>query len=515
MNEMNRELVIQANEEGFDIALLENNDLVEFHKEVFSKQLQIGDIYWARVKKILAPLNAAFIDIKESKEAFLHFTDLGEQFPSVYDFFKKRIQNPNLKLENYTLLSPLQKDQLIGEILKNNDFFPVQILKEPIASKGARLTAQISFAGRFAVLIPFDQKISVSKKISNADERQRLVELCESITPKNFGLILRTVAEGKNLNEIHQDIIELIEQWNVLCKTIYKSTEVTKVFEEKEKTSTLLRDFLNDSFTKITVNDNILAESIRNYIEKIAPEKKKIVQEVSKDVLLFEKLGLNSRLKTSFNKTVLLPSGGYLIIENTEAMHVIDVNSGVNTFKKMKLEGDEAILKLNIEAAIEIARQIRLRDLGGIIVIDFVDSKNAEIKQKIYEAMLEALRYDRANHTILPLSKFCVMQITRSRVKPQVQIKNTEKCPSCDGTGKISSSIVISDHILSRLESNYIIETISKLEVHPYVYAYLKIGFINKWLLFLWKHKNYIQLTQNSDLSINEFFIYDKENNRL
>ncbi len=512
---MNRELVIQANEEGFDIALLENNDLVEFHKEVFLKQLQIGDIYWARVKKILPPLNAAFIDIKESKEAFLHFTDLGEQFPSVYDFFKKRIQNPNLKLENYTLLTPLHKDQLIGDIIKNNDFFPVQILKEPISSKGARLTAQISFAGRFAVLIPFDQKISVSKKISNSEERQRLIELCESITPKNFGLILRTVAEGKNLNEIHQDIIELIEQWNVLCKTIYKSTEVTKVFEEKEKTSTLLRDFLNDSFTKITVNNNALADNIRNYIEKIAPEKKKIVQEVSKDVLLFEKLGLNSRLKTSFNKTVLLPSGGYLIIENTEAMHVIDVNSGVNTFKKMKLEGDEAILKLNIEAAIEIARQIRLRDLGGIIVIDFVDSKNAEIKQKIYEAMIEALRYDRANHTILPLSKFCVMQITRSRVKPQVQIKNTEKCPSCDGSGKISSSIVISDHILGRLESNYIITTISKLEVHPYVYAYLKIGFINKWFLFLWKHKKYIKLTQNSDLSINEFFIYDKENNRL
>lgn len=511
MNDIARELIIQATEQGCEMALLENSELVEFHKENITNQLNIGDIYWARIKKMLPALNAVFVDINEDKEAFLHYTDLGENFNSIQDFYRKLKGEKDLKIENYSLKPSLEKNRKIEEFLSKNDMIPVQILKEPISSKGARLSTEISFPGRYVVLIPFENCINISKKITDKDERKRLHEIVSSIKPKNFGIILRTVSSGRSVKDIHEDINNLYKIWENTCTKIHKADNVIKVFEEAGKSNTLLRDFLNDSFTKIVVNNKELAESISDYIAQIAPEKRKIVQRVTDGTLLFEKLGLNSKIKSSFNKTVLLPSGGYLIIEHTEAMHVIDVNSGVNTFKKMNLEGDEAILKLNKEAAIEIARQIRLRDLGGIIAIDFVDSKNAAIKEQIFEEMQKAMKPDRANHTILPLSKFCVMQITRSRVKPQVVVKNQEQCPSCNGTGKISSSILITNSIHQKLKA------LSKeyksliIEVHPFIYSFLKIGFISTILKWQWKYKCSVHLIQNSDLAINEYHFYDKK----
>lgn len=515
MNNIARELIIQATEHGCEMALLENGELVEFHRENITTQLNIGDIYWARVKKMLPALNAVFVDINEDKEAFLHYTDLGENFDSIQDFFRKLNGDKNLKLEHYALKPLLEKNRKIEELVAKNDMIPVQILKEPISSKGARLSTEISFPGRYVVLIPFENSINISKKITDKDERKRLYDIVSSIKPKNFGVILRTVSSGRSVKDIHEDMNTLFSIWEKTCLKISKADKVIKVFEEAGKSNTLLRDFLNDSFTKIVVNNKEIADSISDYISQIAPEKSKIVQRVSDGTLLFEKLGLNPKIKSSFNKTVLLPSGGYLVIEHTEAMHVIDVNSGVNTFKKMNLEGDEAILKLNKEAAIEIARQIRLRDLGGIISIDFVDSKNAEIKDQIFEEMQKAMKPDRANHTILPLSKFCVMQITRSRVKPQVVVKNQEVCPSCNGTGKISSSILITHSIHQKMkalshEYHFLI-----IEVHPYIFSFLKFGLISPILKWQWKYKCRVQLIQNSDLSINEYHFYDKSRNSL
>jgi len=510
MNDIARELIIQATEQGCEMALLENSELVEFHKENITTQLNIGDIYWARIKKMLPALNAVFVDINEYKEAFLHYTDLGENFNSIQDFYRKLKGEKDLKIENYSLKPSLEKNRKIEEFLSKNDMIPVQILKEPISSKGARLSTEISFPGRYVVLIPFENSINISKKITDKDERKRLHDIVSSIKPRNFGIILRTVSSGRSVKEIHEDINNLFKIWEDTCVKIHKADNVIKVFEEAGKSNTLLRDFLNDSFTKIVVNNKELAESISDYIAQIAPEKRKIVQRVTDGTLLFEKLGLNSKIKSSFNKTVLLPSGGYLIIEHTEAMHVIDVNSGVNTFKKMNLEGDEAILKLNKEAAVEIARQIRLRDLGGIISIDFVDSKNADIKEQIFEEMQKAMKPDRANHTILPLSKFCVMQITRSRVKPQVVVKNQEHCPSCNGTGKISSSILITNSIHQKFKALSKDYNSLIIEVHPFIYAFLKIGIISTIFKWQWKYKCNVKLIQNSDLAINEYHFYDK-----
>lgn len=515
MSTIERELVIQATDIGCEIALLENKQLVEFHKDTFTSQLTIGDVYWARVKKILPPMNAVFVDIGEDKEAFLHYTDLGENFLSLLAYCKFLKDTPQLNISNFTPKEKLEKDGKIGDILKINDYIPVQVLKEPISSKGARLSSEISFAGRYVVFMPLDSNVSVSKKIVDRDEKNRLIEIIRGVKNPQGGVIVRTVAEGHSVKDLHEDYLLLEEKWKEICRNIVKSDRVTKVFEEQHKSNTLLRDILNDSFTHIHVNSEKVSKSISEYISVIAPEKSNILKDYNNNTLLFEKFGLTQKIKSAFNKTVVLPSGGYLIIEHTEAMHVIDVNTGTNTFKKSTLEAEETILKVNLEAAREIARLLRLRDLGGIVVIDFIDSKNQEIKDKIYEEMLLAMKYDKASHTVLPLSKFCLMQITRSRTKPQVIVKNHEQCPSCKGSGKISSSILIADTIFNRLIPVTKEHKKIYIEIHPYLFSYLSIGFISKIVKWQWKLKSRIILIKNSSLSINEFYFLDKDKTRL
>ncbi|MFN5847145.1 MAG: Rne/Rng family ribonuclease, partial [Chitinophagales bacterium] len=370
---MERELVIQATDLGCDIALLENKELVEFHRESRQNTLNVGDIYWARVKKIMPPLNAVFIDIGEGKEAFLHYTDLGEKFSSFRGFFNRIIQKENEKIERFLVLPEYPKEGKIGDVLSVNDYLAVQILKEPMSSKGARLSADLSLAGRFLVLTPFMPQSNISRKISNPAERARLREITSKLTIKNVGVIIRTVAEGKSVKELYEDFNELLDKWQGICKKISQAQGIVKLHEEQSKSNTLLRDILNDSFTKIHVHGEELTANIKNYVEKIAPEKSDIIKSYKKDSV-FEVLNLTPRIKSSFNKIIPLPSGGYLIIEQTEAMCVIDVNSGVHKAKKDLLESNDSILKTNLEAAKEIARQLRLRDIGGIIVIDFIDT---------------------------------------------------------------------------------------------------------------------------------------------
>jgi len=501
---MERELVIQATDLGCDIALLENKELVEFHRESRQNTLNVGDIYWARVKKIMPPLNAVFIDIGEGKEAFLHYTDLGEKFSSFRAYFKGVSAKESLKIERFQVKPEYPKDGKIAEILSVNDFLVVQILKEPMSSKGARLSADLSIAGRYLVLTPFMPQSNISKKISNQVERARLREITSRLTINNMGVIIRTVAEGKTVKELHEDFNELIAKWQDICHKIYSSKGIVKLFEEQSKSNTLLRDILNDSFTKIHVHGLELSANIKTYVEKIAPEKSDIIK-IYEQEPVFEVLNLVPKIKSSFNKIIPLPSGGYLIIEQTEAMCVIDVNSGVHKAKKDLLESNDSILKTNTEAAKEIARQLRLRDIGGIIVIDFIDTKVQETKDAIYESMYDFMRTDKASHTILPLSKFCLMQITRSRTKPQEKVNTREVCPSCKGSGKVSNVIFITEHIFNSLQSVLKIDQNITLTVHPFVHAYLSQGLISEILKWQWKLKTRIRLKKNSSLGVVDY----------
>lgn len=506
---MERELVIQATDNGCDIALLENKELVEFHRESRQSTLNVGDIYWARVKKIMPPLNAVFIDIGEGKEAFLHYTDLGENFSSFQTFFRSVAQNESPKIEKYKPQPEYPKDGKIGDILAVNDYIAVQILKEPMGSKGARLSADVSIPGRYLVLTPFVPQSNVSKKISNAAERTRLKEITSKLTMKNLGVIIRTVAEGKTVKELHEDFNDLIIIWKGICQKVQHAKVITKLYEEQSKSNTLLRDILNDSFTKIHISGEELTHSIKNYVDKIAPEKADIIKSYTNNDV-FEVLNLIPRIKSSFNKIIPLPSGGYLIIEQTEAMCVIDVNSGVHKAKRDLIESHDSIRKTNIEAAKEIARQLRLRDIGGIIVIDFIDTKSQEIKDAIYESMHEFMRTDKAKHTILPLSKFCLMQITRSRNKSAEKVYTKEVCPSCKGSGKVSNLIFITEHIYNKLVGVLKFENKPILTVHPFVYAYLNQGFISEFIKWQWKLKTRIKLKKNSNIGVVEYHITNK-----
>jgi ribonuclease G len=505
---LERELLVQVSDEGYDIALLENGQLVEFYKEYTHAKLTVGDMFWGRVKKILPTLNAVFVDIGHSKEAFLHYTDLGESFHSSHAFFKEfKHVNKSLTVPNFELKDPLEKVGEIQNTLKPNDYVLTQIIKEPMSTKGARLSSDISLPGRYIVLIPFDNNINISKKISDREERARLMKIVRKIKPKNFGVIVRTVAEGKPLQDLHQDMLDLLAYWNTMCQKIQKANHIEKVFEEEGKTTTVLRDILNDSFKRIVVNSKEFSEYLKQYVSKIAPDKLDIIKVEPENKDLFEKYDLNKKLKSSFNKIVLLPSGGYLIFEKTEAMHVIDVNSGLNIAKKANVDKEEILLKTNVEALKEIARQIRLRDLGGIISIDFIDTKIPENREIIYKEMLQAMSYDKAEHTILPLSKFCVMQLTRSRNKQQIEMMTTENCLSCRGTGKIFSSILIGDMIYNKMINALSNSNKLDLTVHPFVYAYLKEGFPTR--LWKWKRtlKASISLSKNSNFAINEIII--------
>ena len=504
--QLKRELVIQPTDAGCDIALLENKELVEFHRDSKKNAINVGDIYWARIKKIMPPLNAAFVDIGEGKDAFLHYSDLGEHFSSFQFFFDKLQTSSNFKIEKSPSIPSFPKDGKIADVLKVNDYVAVQILKEPMGTKGARLTADISLAGRYIVLTPFNSQINISKKITDSDERPKLKKVMSGLTTKNMGVIIRTVAKGKTLNDLHQDYLELVAVWNTLSKRINKAKAIrSKLFEEQSKSNTLLRDILNDSFTKIHVQGEELSLSMKKYIEKIAPTKTKIVKTYKKDSI-FETLDLTSKIKSAFNRIIPLSSGGYIIMEQTEALFVVDVNSGVHKAKKDKLDIDESILKTNLDAAKEIARQLRLRDIGGIIVIDFIDAKNPESKNVLYEQMIEYMRNDKASHSILPLSKFCLMQITRSRTRPQEKVKTKEVCPSCDGSGKISNVVFLTDFIYNKLI--YVLKEHKNitLTVHPYVHAFLTKGVISKFTKWQWRLKTLIQLKKSSSVGIVEYY---------
>jgi ribonuclease G len=483
------EIVIDVQPKEVSIALLEDKSLVELHQESNTVSFSVGDIYLGRVHKLMPGLNAAFIDVGYEKDAFLHYLDLGIQFNSLNGYTKQVVANKNKQqqLSKFRLLPEIPKEGTIANVLKPGQEILVQIAKEPISTKGPRLTSEISIAGRFLVLMPFSDKISVSTKIKSAEERVRLKQLLQSITPRNFGVIVRTVAEGKRVADLDMELKVLLKRWDDVMTRLVKAKAPSLIFEETSRTIVVLRDILNASFEHIHVNDPLVFEELRDYVQLIMPEKVGIVKQYKEKLPVFDTFGITKQIKAAFGKTVSFKSGAYLIIEHTEALHVIDVNSG-NRSKSDKGQEENA-LEVNLHAADEVARQLRLRDMGGIIVVDFIDMQEGENRQKVYERLKDHMINDRAKHNILPLSKFGLMQITRQRVRPQTFIETTETCPTCYGKGVIEPSLLFTDKLESKI--NYIASTLNikkcTLRVHPYVSAYIKKGGLlsmeSKWRL--------------------------------
>ena len=512
-----KDLIVDANAGGVSIALMENHRLIELNQESSQgHNFAVGDVYLGKVKKLLPSLNAAFVDIGDEKEAFVHYLDLGLYFKAFDEFVRRSNPNSDLKgMYSHIKIGPvLEKEGRIENVLSPGQMIIVQIVKEPISTKGSRLTAEISLAGRNIVLLPFAEKVSVSQKISSKEEKRRLETLVRNILPKNYGAIIRTAAEGKNAAVLDAEIMTLVDKWEKSWTRLARSKSVQLLFTEYSKTTTILRDLLNDSFSNIYVNDENVYEEIRRYISLISPEQEKIVKHYRDSQPIFDHFEVTRQIKSSFGKVVPIRQGAYLVIEHTEALHVIDVNSGTRSKNK---EQEQNTYDVNCYAAEEIARQLRLRDMGGIVIVDFIDMESNEHRNMLYKHMQELMQNDRAKHNVLPLTKFGLMQITRQRVRPATEINTTEVCPVCHGTGKISSSVVIDEAIERRL-SYYVREKGLKtlvLKTSPILGAYLCKGIFS--ILHKWKskYKCKIRLVEVTDFTVLQNEFYTDKGDRL
>ncbi len=514
---MSNELVIDVSSSEISIALLENKKLTELNKEKTDTKFTVGDIYLGKVKKIMPGLNAAFVDVGYEKDAFLHYLDLGPQFSTLNKFLNiaQTRKGKMIPVAKFKREADINKDGKITDVLKVGQTVIVQIAKEPISTKGPRLGSEISLAGRNIVLIPFADKVSVSSKIEPQEEKDRLKNLLLSIKPKNYGIIVRTAAEGKKVAELDAELRGLQERWESAFE-VFKPGAPRLLIGEINRTSAILRDILNGAFENVFVNEETIYREVRQYIQEIAPEKVKIVKLYQGPDPIFDKFGIGRQIKSLFGKTVSFKSGAYLIIEHTEALHVIDVNSGNRS--KSDSDQESNALDVNLAAAEEIARQLRLRDMGGIIVIDFIDMHSNEHKQALYEKMKEIMARDRAKNHILPLSKFGLMQITRQRVRPEMNIETNETCPSCLGTGKVEPTILYTDtikHQLQQIIEKYKLKRIT-LRTHPFVAAYLNKGWLNP-VRKSWSKELGCSITVKESISntLLDFKVFDKNGDEV
>jgi ribonuclease G len=515
---VNKNLIIDAGDSEVSLALLEDKQLIELNKEKRNIKFSVGDIYLGKVKKIMPGLNAAFINVGYERDAFLHYLDLGAQFRTQHKYYITAVQKQGKVLPVHKLKPEpdIDKDGKITDVLTSGQTVIVQITKEPISTKGPRLASEISLAGRNLVLMPYCDKVSISSKIESAEEKSRLKALVQSIKPRNYGVIVRTVAEGKKVAVLDAELRELVEKWESAFLTIKKEAKAPRLFiGEMNRTSTILRDMLNVTFNSIHINDASFADDIRKYIREIAPEKEKIVKVYKSTLPIFDHFGVNKQIKALFGKTISFKHGAYLIIEHTEALHVIDVNSGNRS--RTGNDQESNALEVNMEAATEIARQLRLRDMGGIIVVDFIDMQSSDNKQQLYDKMKDVMANDRTKHNILPLTKFGLMQITRQRVRPEMNIVVDEMCPSCQGTGETKPTILFTDELERGL--SFIVDKIKTrkliLNVHPFVASFLKKGLFPVYRKWNFKYKISLKIQAVTSYYMLEYHFYDHFDNEI
>ena len=514
---MSSDLVVDVRPNEISTALLEDGRLVSLQKESRDASYAVGNLYIAKVKKLMPGLNAAFVNVGFEKDAFLHYLDLGSQF-NTYSAFMEEILKDRLHVPNISKITPkpdIDKHGTVSDTLRQGQELIVQIAKEPISSKGPRLTTEISFTGRFLILIPFNDKISVSQKIKSSEEKVRLRRLIESVKPANFGVIIRTSAENKRVAELNNELRALLKCWEDSVAKAQRSEVPSLIYEEDSRAVSVIRDIFSPSFENIYVNDAEVFDQISHYVNLIASDRKDIVKLYTDDTPIFDHFNITKQIKTSFGKTVSFKSGAYLIIESTEALHVIDVNSG-NRSKSSTSQENNA-LDVNLRAADEIARQLRLRDMGGIIVIDYIDMAQAEHRQALYDHMREVMANDRARHNILPLSKFGLMQITRQRVRPALDIVTAESCPSCHGKGEVQPSLLFTDVLKDKID--YLFHSLKVTQftmyVHPFVDAYLKKGIISEYNRWRMEYGFKFKIVADQSLAYLEYRVIDKNKNEI
>ncbi len=508
-NRVKTELIIRSNSSDIDFALLKDGKLVELHNETLDNNFSVGDIFLAKVKKTLSGLNAAFVNVGSEKDAFLHYHDLGPQLSSLKKYTQQVStgKRKDFTLKNFRFEKDINKHGKIDDAIKAGQNLLVQVVKEPISTKGPRISSELSIAGRYLVLVPFSDRVSVSQKITNTKEKERLKRLAQSIKPKGFGVILRTVAKDIKVAELDKDLQNSLQRWVNMCKQLPNANAPQKVLSELNRASSILRDIFNDSFSSIITNDASLHQEIVEYLERIAPEKKSIAKHYTSRVPIFDFYGIEKQIKSAFGKTVSMKKGAYLVIEHTEALHVIDVNSG-NRSNKANSQADTA-LEVNLIAASEIARQLQLRDMGGIIVVDFIDMHLADHRKKLYDHLRNEMSTSRTKHKVLPPSKFGLIQITRQRVRPERNIKTVEENPNKNG--EVEAPILLIDKIEEDL--NRIMGENSKelaLHVHTFIASHLTKGLNSTQLKWFMKYKKWIKIIPRDAFPYLDYRFYDK-----
>lgn len=516
---MTSELFVDVGPKKISIALTEDKKLAEYQEEGLSASFSVGNIYLAKVRKLMPGLNACFVNVGYERDAFLHYLDLGPNFSSYAKYLKQVLSDkknlyPFAKAQT---LPTLPKEGSVQTCLQQGQEILVQIVKEPISTKGPRLTCEITFPGRFLVLVPFENKVNISTKIKSNAERKRLTQLIQSIKPENCGVIVRTVAEGKKASELDQEMKILTRRWTDVLESAQKATQLpTLCYEESSRAIGLLRDLFNPSYEAIWVNDEQTYQSVQDYVTLIAPERSDCVKRYNGKLPIFDNFDITRQIKSSFGRHVSYKHGAYLIIEHTEALHVVDVNSG-NRAQNKENNQEANALDVNLGAADELARQLRLRDMGGIIIVDFIDMKKAEDRETLFQRMQENMKADRARHNILPLTKFGLMQITRQRIRPVQEPPVDETCPTCHGEGVIKSSLLfpkVLEGKIGLLVNKLNIKNFT-LHVHPFVDAYLKQGLPSIYRKWQWKYGLGVHVIPSQKLGALQYEFYDSEGNEV
>lgn len=508
----NKELIINTTDDFINIALLEDGQLVELNRQDKDVGFGVGDIYIGKVKKTMSGLNACFVDVGHERDAFLHYLDLGPNFKSYCTLVETARKRRIFSFPDFPRSGSIIKGGNINDVLSGGQVLLVQIVKEAISTKGPRISTEISLTGRHIVLLPFDKRVAISQKIKSNEERKRLELIVKKTIPTNFGAIIRTASRGVSEDDIIQDIKNQVDRWKKILTDLETTVVPSVIMSETSRATTILRDHLSNDYESIYIDDKDTYGEIKEYIRHIEPGMEKIVKSYNGGEPIFEHFEVTRQIKSLFGKIVSFKRKSYMVIEHTEALHVIDINSGPRV--RNAASQDDIAMEVNSNAVEHIARQLRLRNMGGIIVIDFIDLKSAENRNALFDMMKEAMKNDKARHTILPLTKFGLMQITRQRVRSVAKINNEEVCPTCRGTGKITSSILFDTEIENQIQM--FVEDMGirviKLKVHPYVASYLTKGIISLRIKWMLRYKCYIVIVASESVGYVDAKYYGRDN---
>ena len=504
---MKKELIINSTVTESRIALLEDDVLVNLFVERPEHERNVGDIYKGIVRRVMPGMQAAFVDIGWEMDGFIHFSDL---FQSAVDIAEgvemDEVTQPEKRRGHRRSYKPRADLKAGQEIL-------VQIIKEPLGKKGPRLSSQISLPGRFLVLVPGDNLIGVSKRIPDFKERRRLKTVLKAIRPEGFGLICRTVGEGKTEAEIRHDLKVMMRLWNMVEKKVEREKAPARVHKEAPLTSSLVRDLFAPDIDRLIVDSKSLYREIRAYVNSVAAPLLDRVQLFEGKEPIFDALKIESEIEKGISRRVWFGGGSYLIIEQTEAVVTIDVNSGRFVGKH---DQEDNNLKVNLKAVQEVARQLRLRDLGGIIIIDFIDQIDEANRHKIQDAMRLALKNDRAKWDIAPISQFGIMEMTRQRTTASLTHTFNQPCPTCGGTGLV----VVKETVVTQIQSwvrRFRARTGEiglTIKAHPEIVDFITKGLRSHLRQIMWDSLMYIKLEPDSDLKLEEFKCYSWKQKR-